>query len=158
MHETFMIYVVRCVCARRRRDRDCSPEPGRTLDAGAATHCGARRVVAFDHNVRCEQGRSAGRKLTGQALRELFTSLAHSLPAFDTTRGPAVLNVQMCQNGMFGFIEVRDERLASTFMKFHGASRRGRRRVRSPAVHSRPPARRQDRNDRAPRPMARPGS
>lgn len=64
--------------------------------------------------------------LTAPALAELFESLMKSIPSFNAAHGPAVTNTQICSNGMYAFVEFRDERLASTAMKFHGLQVAGR--------------------------------
>ena len=64
--------------------------------------------------------------VTAETLRDLFVSLAQALPAFDAARGPPVHNVQMCSGGTYAFVELRDEALASTMMKFHGLEVAGR--------------------------------
>ena len=65
-------------------------------------------------------------QITPETLRDLFVSLSQALPAFDARAGPPVHHVQMCQNGMYAFVEMRDEALASTMMKFHGLDVAGR--------------------------------
>mmetsp|Transcript_22746 Transcript_22746/g.68189 ORF Transcript_22746/g.68189 Transcript_22746/m.68189 type:complete len:408 (+) Transcript_22746:529-1752(+) len=64
--------------------------------------------------------------LTAQGIRDLFGSLAEALPGWSEARGPAVLNVQLAGQGMFAFVEMRDDTLASTMMKFHGLEVAGR--------------------------------
>ena len=85
-------------------------------------------------------GNLTANAMTGEGLRELFASLCAALPDFDGGRGPPVINAQLCEGGMFAFLEMQSEALASTMLKFHGLEVAGRpMKIGRPAGYLDPP-------------------
>ena len=79
-------------------------------------------------------GNLTANAISAEGLRELFASLCAALPDHDDSRGPAVINAQLCEGGMFAFVEMQTEALASTMLRFHGLE------VAGPAVKIGPAA------------------
>ena len=85
-------------------------------------------------------GNLTANAISAEGLRELFASLCAALPDHDDSRGPAVINAQLCEGGMFAFVEMQTEALASTMLRFHGLEVAGRpMKIGRPAGYLDPP-------------------
>mmetsp|Transcript_20009 Transcript_20009/g.62910 ORF Transcript_20009/g.62910 Transcript_20009/m.62910 type:complete len:268 (+) Transcript_20009:39-842(+) len=122
---------------RRRRSPSSSPEPRRKRKSKWDDGAGA--VPAVSKKQREVYVGNLNGSMSAEALRELFEQLMRAIPGYEAS-SPAVTNVQLCQNGSYGFVEFRDEQVASTAMKFHGLQIGGRAaKIGRPGGYAEPP-------------------